>query len=123
MDRDGSEGVADGEVEGGVAAPFGMDDRPGLGVDGGVVGFHTEVEAQKEVSEVETEADSVGSGELFVEILEFENPVRLILIAADGPDVSGIHKQSPLKDPEKFRAIFHAKVEANVAALVDEVAH
>lgn len=51
-------------MEGGVAAPAGMEEGPLLLAEGGIVGLEAEVKAQEEIVKVETEAGAVGGGKL-----------------------------------------------------------
>ena len=73
-----------------VALEVGMHKRPSLLVERGVVGFHTAVETQQEVVEVQTETDAVGGGDFLVERVEFEHASWLVLVAAYCPDVAGV---------------------------------
>ena len=78
---------------------------PEVGVDEGIVflavpvgridGFHAGIEAQDEVVEVETQAQSVGDGNLLVEAVETEGSSRLLFVVADGPDVAGVDEERP----------------------------
>ena len=74
---DYSEGVADGEVEGGVAVPVGRDDRPGLLTHRRIVSLHAEVKAEQEVVEVHAQAETVGAGKLLIELIKLNNPTLL----------------------------------------------
>ena len=83
-------------------------------------GFHSGVEPEYEVSEVQSQTDAVAYGDLFVETVEAELSSRLALVVAHGPDVSGIDKCAEFEHPKEFGAILQIEVEANIAALIDE---
>ena len=114
------EGVADGEVEGGVSLEVGVDEGPFFLVSSWVMGFHTHVETKQEVVEVESDTDAIGCGELLIELAELELSAGLVLVVANGPDVTGIDKGSHLYDPEEFCPEFDVGIESDVTALVDE---
>jgi len=116
-------GIADREMEGMVTTPFRMDERPRLRSPRRIMGLHTHVETEQEVSEVESKTETVGSGYLFIERIEMEHSSGLIGIIVDRPDIAGVDKESEFKQPKEPGSIFHRKVETYVAALVDEVAH
>ena len=79
-----SEGKSYGEMELEVAAEAGMQDGimlVGVAV-GGIDGLHTHVETQDEVVEVEAQAQTVGHGQLLVELVEAELSAGLFGIVA-----------------------------------------
>lgn len=84
-------------------------------------GFHSGVEPEYEVSEVQSQTDAVSYGDLFVEAVEAELSSRLALVVAHGPDVSGIDEGRAVEFPEEWGAVFDVQVELYVACLVDEV--
>ena len=84
------EWVADGEVEGVVASPVGMNDRPGFFTEGRVMGFHAEVEPEQEIIEIKTNAGTISGGYLFIKRIKLENSSGLAGIIADCPDIPGI---------------------------------
>ena len=55
-----SEGVSDGEVEGYVALPAGVEQRPSALPVCGIMGFNPHVEAQQEIVEVHAQPQAVG---------------------------------------------------------------
>lgn len=110
-------------MEGGIAAPRGMDYWPLLLPPSRIVGLEAEVKAQDEVVEVEAQAGAIGCCELAGDILEVKHSARLIGIGMDGPDIAGIDKEGSVEDPEELDAVFDREVEAYVATLVDEVGH
>ena len=85
-----SERITYREMEGTVASPFWMYQRPWLSVDRRVVRFHAEVEPDQEVVEVQTYSGTVGQGNLFVERVEPEHAFRLGGVVTYGPDVTGV---------------------------------
>lgn len=96
----GLEGIADGEVEGGVALPVGVDERPWNLSLGRVVGFHAQVESQKKIVEVKAQSKTIGGRNLLIEFIELEHSSRLVGIVADGPDVAGVDKCTEFEYPE-----------------------
>ena len=75
-----SERQSDGEMEGIVTTEPRVDDGVVLLVVflvGRVDGFHTEVESQDEVAEVETEACTITDGQLAGEVLQAKLSARL----------------------------------------------
>ncbi len=100
-----------------------MEERPGFLVHGRVVSLEAQIEAQQEISEVHAQTQAVGRSQLLVELVKLEHAPRLILIVADCPDISRIHKQCSLKHPEKLGSIFHIHIQQDIAALIDEVSH
>lgn len=108
-------------MEGGVAAPGGVEKGPWLLAAGRVVGLHAEVEAEKEVGEVHAQADTVCGGDLLVEFVECKFAVGLVFVFLYSPDVAGVDKDCAFEHPEEFGPVFDAEVEAYVAALVYEV--
>ena len=89
----------------------------------GIVGLHSKVKSQQEISEVKSQSYSVGSSKLLVEFIELEHTSRLILIVMYRPDVAGVGKQCTFHYPEQFGPVLHAEVEPDVTALIDEVGH
>lgn len=83
-----------------IASPFGMDKWPWLLVHGGIVRFHTEVEAQEEVCEVHAQTATVCGCYLLIELVELELAAGLAFVVVNGPDVACVHEQSALKHPE-----------------------
>ena len=88
---------------------------------GGVDGLHAHVETQDEVVEVEAQAQTVGHGQLLVELVEAELSAGLFGIVAQRPDVARIDEGSSIELPEEEGAIFEVEVELHIARLVDEV--
>ena len=93
---------SNGEMEGQVPAQAGMDD----GImclflfKGGINGLHTQVEAQDEVVEVQAQTHAVANGDVIKQTRELELTARLVLIVAQGPDVTGIQEHSPRELPK-----------------------
>lgn len=92
-----------------------------LVIEGGIDGFHSEVETKDEVVEIETYAPTVTDGQLFQKVVDFEHPSRLFFVAAQSPDVSCVDKQSTVEFPKQMGAIFHVQVHLHVTGLIDEV--
>lgn len=117
-----SKRVADGEVEGKVAAEVGVHQRIAVApLAGRVYGLHACVEAQDEEVEVEADADAVGHGYLTIETVEAELPAQLVHVVAECPDVAGIDIDCSLQFPEELGAVFDVDVELDVARLEHEV--
>ena len=114
---------ADGEVQREVALEAGINDGEVLlgGGVGRIYCLHAAVETQDEVVEVETNAQTVGNGQLPPEGIEAELPARLFRIFADGPNVAGIDKCGSVNLPEYVGTIFQIQVQLHVARLVDKV--
>ena len=113
------EGETYREVEGEVALEVGMDDGEmlTLGGIGRVDGLHAAVETENEVVKVEADAQTIGYGDLAIEIVDAEDAVGLVGIVANVPYVARIYEEGACKLPEKARAVFHAEVKADVARL------
>ncbi len=93
-----SERHTDGEMEGEVAAPTGMED--GIMVLVVVVGridrLHGTVEAEDEIAEVEAQAEAVGDGDLLEEGVELKLAAGLLGIGAKRPDMmNGLLRHHP----------------------------
>ena len=114
------EWVADREVEGGISLVVGVNERPFFLSVGRVVSFHSHVESEQEIVEVESESYAIGCGELLVELAKLELAARLVLVFANSPDVAGIDESSQFDYPEKFGPEFDVGVEPYVAALINE---
>ena len=79
-----SEGKSYGEMELEVAAEAGMQNGimlVGVAV-GGIDGLHAHIETQDEIVEVEAQAQTVGHGQLLVELVEAELSAGLFGIVA-----------------------------------------
>ena len=92
-----------------------------LGGIGRIDGFHTAVETENEEVQVETKAQAVRHSNLFIEFIKLKHTAGLVGIAADGPDVAGVHKDSSLKFPEQLAAVFHTGIQFDVTRLVEQV--
>ena len=87
-----SERHADGKMEGEIAfeAWIGNGIVPAVVFVGGMDGFHTAVEPQDEIVEIQAQAQSVGDGYLAPELIELELTAWLVLVFAKRPDIAGI---------------------------------
>ena len=119
----GLERKADGEMEGKVSAQAWMDN----GIVclflfvGRVDCFHTQVETQDEIVEVQSNAHTVAHSQIVEQSRELELSAWLVLIVAERPDVSCIDKERPVELPKQKRTVFQVHVELHVACLRDEV--
>ena len=88
---------------------------------GGVDSLHTHVETQDEIVEVQAQTQSVGHGDLLVELVESELSTGLLSIVTQRPDVTCIDECSTIELPEQERTIFQVEVYLHVTRLIDEV--
>ena len=72
------------------------------------MGLHAKVETQQKVCEVHADAKAVSRRYLLVELIEAELAPGLVHIVFDCPYISGIDKQSALKNPEELGAVLQA---------------
>lgn len=115
------ERITHGEVERAVAPPAWVDEGPGLGSLGRIVGLHAQVEAEQEVGEVHAQTEAVAGRYLLVERIEVEHSSGLVLVVVDRPDVTGVYECSEFEHPEELGSVFHAGEHVDVTALVHEV--
>ena len=89
-------------MEGEISFEVGMNDwiMASSVLVGWVDGLHTGVEAKKEVAEVESYAQAIGYCNLLPTGIKTELTTWLLLIVADGPNVTGIDEESSIKLPE-----------------------
>ena len=83
--------------------------------------LHTHINAHKEILEIQADTGTVGCCNLLIELVELEHTARLVFIASDGPDVTGIKEQAQLNDPEQLGTILQVDIKADVTTLVDKV--
>ena len=88
---------------------------------GRVDGFHAHVETKDEIVEIQAHTQSIGHGNLFVELIDFELSSGLFLILPQRPDVSSIDEECAIEFPEQVCAVFHVDIEFHITRLVDEV--
>ena len=108
-------------MEGRVAMPSRMENRPVLLAESRIMSLHAEIEPQKEIIEVKTYGKPVGRGKLLVKFAKLEETVRLVGIILDGPDVAYVEKGAKLHHPEELGTVFGRHLEPYVAALLQEV--
>ena len=82
-----------------VAAEIRMGDRVMLAavLISGVDSLHAHVKAQDEISEIESQAQSVGHCEFFIKSSEAELSAWLPLIIAERPDIAAVEEQNEEK--------------------------
>lgn len=121
--RSTSEGESYGEMQCKVTSEIGMDEREAFAarVDGGIDGLHAAVEAQHEVTQVQSQTQSVGYGNLLVELIKLKDTSGLVGIVANGPDITGIYKDCSLKLPEQFTPVFNTGIQLDISRLIQEV--
>lgn len=121
--RSTSEGESYGEMQCKVTSEIGMDEREAFAarVDGGIDGLHAAVEAQHEVTQVQSQTQSVGYGNLLVERAEAEQATGLVGVVAGIPYVTGVDEEGTMEFGEKLGTQFHAQVQLHISHLVDEV--
>ena len=95
-------------MEIGVAFPLGMNDRPSFLIDCRVYSFETEIETEQKVCEIHTQTYAVCCGNLFVEFIERELTIRLVLIFSYRPNIAGVNENRAFKYPKQFSTIFEA---------------
>ena len=88
-----------------VALELGMQQWPVLLTASGIVSLHTHINAHKEILEIQADTSAIGCCNLLIEFVELEHTARLVFIAPDGPDVTGIKEQAQLNDPEQLGTI------------------
>ena len=101
-------GICDGEMP----AAIGL---------GWMNGFHTAVEPQNKIVEVEAKAKSVGDCYLPPELIELELTARLVLVVPDCPDIACIDEGCPIEFPKEVGAILNIQIQLDVTGLIDEV--
>ena len=99
------ERIAHRKMEFAVALELGMQQGPMLLTTGGIVGLHTHINTHKEILEIQADTGTIGCCNLLIELVELEHTARLVFIASDGPDVTGIKEQAQLNDPEQLGTI------------------
>ena len=91
------------EVEGIVATEARMQQGIVFGLVvlvGWIDSLHAEVEAQDEITEVETHAQTVADGQLTGEVLQTELSAGLNVIRSQSPDITSIDKGCSIEFPE-----------------------
>ena len=118
-----SERQSDGEVEREVAAEVRMNDGIMLFVIlvSRVDGFHSHIEAQDEIIEVQPQTETIGQCYLLIEILKLKLATGLISVSAQGPDVSRVDECSAVELPKQMRPHLSIEIEFHVTGLVYEV--
>ena len=117
------EGQTHGEVEGEVAREVGAENGIMQRARGNsrVDGFHTAVESNDEVVEIQAQAQTVGDGQFAPKGVEAELSAVGAELSVSGPHVAGIDEGRAFKFPEEGAPIFHREVDFQIARLVDEV--
>ena len=110
-------------MEGEIAAELRVNDGEMLllGGIGGVDSLHTHVEANNEIVEVQTDAQTIADSQLVPELRELKLSARLLFVFTQGPYITGIDEQGTTKLPEQIGTILEIEVELHIARLVDEV--
>lgn len=116
------ERISHSKVESGVSTPFGAEYGPSFLIVSRIMGFHTKVKAQQEVSEVHAQTYAVSGSNFFVETIEMEHAAGLVGIVVDGPDIAGINEQGAFEHPEQLGPVLGRQDKRYVAALIDKVA-
>ena len=83
--------------------------------------FHSHIEAQNEIIEVQPQSETVGQCYLLIEILKLKLTTGLISVSAQGPDVSRVDECSSVELPEQMRPHLSIEVEFHVTGLIYEV--
>ena len=92
-----------------------------VSLEGGIDGFHTQVEANDEIVEVQAQSQTVTDSQIFQDALKLKLSPGLIRIVAERPDITRIDKQRTAELPEQMGPVFEVQVEFQVTGLRDEV--
>ena len=117
------EGQTNSKVEAEVTVEFGMDDgEMAFGIlECWMYSFHTTIESEDEVVEIEAQTQSIGYCYLAPKTVNLELAAWLLGILAQSPDVTGINKCRSVDFPEQMGTVFGIEVEFEVTRLIDEI--
>ena len=109
-------------MEGTIVRPIeAMEPPPLTTILSGVERLRSHIETDKEVREVETNTQTIGQGNLLIELREVELAPRLGRRILQGPYITRIHKRGRLRFPDKFRAVLKIQQQFHVARLFHEI--
>ena len=106
-----------------VALKIGVNDRimlPSIG-HSRIDCLHTCVQAQDEISEIQTNAQSIGDCNLPPEAVEAELATRLLFVLPKRPHITCVDECRTVYLPKEMRTPFRIEVELHVAGLMDKV--
>jgi hypothetical protein len=78
-----------------------------------------EVEAQHEDGGIDTQAGAGPNGYLFIKAVPAEFSSRRFFVFMKPPDVAGIHKEGPFKNPGNVETVFKAEFQLYFTGLVN----
>lgn len=111
-------------MEGEVTPQTGMDNGEMIFIvsfEGGIDGFHTQIETDDKVVEIQTQTQSITHRQILQDALQLELSARLLGIVTQRPDITCIDKQGTAEFPEQVGTVFEVQVEFQVTGLGDEV--
>jgi hypothetical protein len=80
--------------------------------------FKAQIDSQNEVRNIETGTKPSSDGNLTGELIQFEESSFPIIVFTNGPNISGIEKQSSFQNANQFEAIFNISFEFNITGLI-----